>query len=209
MKRRRSPQEKKSLSYARDRRNTYGEHSKGSRKSIPLRKRIRARARRRAEDGALRRDSKLADRDQMAAIVKHKPTASRWQKFPDEPLGSVLNRRKLRRSAHRTGENKQFSAQSQDCVLCLGPASFSWAESGNRKRFFCLRCAEYQITVTAEKRLAAAPAEWRETFLKKVRSLKGNPVLVITVPSSPRPKGAAHAKLLGELVPSAMLPPRD
>ena len=63
--------------------------------------------------------------------------------------------------------------------------------------------------MTAEKRLAASPCEWREAFLKKAKSLKGDSVLVITVPSGPRPEGAAHVALLGELVPSAKLPPRD
>jgi hypothetical protein len=33
-----SPQEKKALSYAKDRRNAYGENDKASRKAIPLRK---------------------------------------------------------------------------------------------------------------------------------------------------------------------------
>jgi hypothetical protein len=37
-KRFRSPQERKALSYAKDRRNTYGENDKASRKAIPLRK---------------------------------------------------------------------------------------------------------------------------------------------------------------------------
>ena len=39
-----TPQEKKRLSYERDRRNAYGENDKGSRKSIPLRKRNVVRA---------------------------------------------------------------------------------------------------------------------------------------------------------------------
>ena len=212
MRRRKSPQEKKSLSYARDRRNTYGEHSKGSRKSIPLRKRIRARARRRAEDGALRRDSKLVDREQMTGIAKRMSTASRWRKSPDEPLGPILKQRNRTRlaQAYLTEESKRLSlTQDQNCVLCLGPAQFRWADRGRRKHFSCLRCAEYQITVTAEKKLAASPAEWREAFLKKAKFLKGDPILVITVPRGPRPGGSVPATLLGELVPSAKLPPWD
>ena len=38
MERRRTPQDKKILSYLKDRRNSYGEHDKGSRKTIPARK---------------------------------------------------------------------------------------------------------------------------------------------------------------------------
>ncbi|WP_194828528.1 hypothetical protein [Nocardia sp. XZ_19_231] len=49
MVRRRSPQEKKSLSYAKDRRNGYGENDKSSRKNIPRNKRIRNRVDRRRD----------------------------------------------------------------------------------------------------------------------------------------------------------------
>jgi hypothetical protein len=43
-KRRRTPSEKKAISYSRDRRNVYGENSKSSRNSIRVRKRLRVRA---------------------------------------------------------------------------------------------------------------------------------------------------------------------
>src|SRR4051794_29977698 len=51
-KKRLSPREKKELSYDRDRRNTYGENDKASRKSIPLRKRLQnKRERKQASQG--------------------------------------------------------------------------------------------------------------------------------------------------------------
>lgn len=43
---RKTPQEKKALSYARDRRNSYGENAKSFRKNTPLRKRLVNRANR-------------------------------------------------------------------------------------------------------------------------------------------------------------------
>lgn len=48
-KKRRSPQEKKSLAYSRDRRNCYGENDKSSRKNVPRKKRRRHRAARRRQ----------------------------------------------------------------------------------------------------------------------------------------------------------------
>ncbi len=47
MGRRRSPQEKKALSYAKDRRNEYGENDKSSRRNIPRSKKFPHRANRR------------------------------------------------------------------------------------------------------------------------------------------------------------------
>jgi hypothetical protein len=51
--RERTPQEKKSLSLAKDRRNVYGEAPHGARKSIPLRKKLRNRANRHNQESKL------------------------------------------------------------------------------------------------------------------------------------------------------------
>ena len=85
-----TPQEKKKHSYEKDRRNVYGEHDKGSRKSIRTnkaksRRRIRRHVKRiQIEDGDLKDNSeakiKAAQKD---AFVKS----------PDEPLGEVIEGR--------------------------------------------------------------------------------------------------------------------
>jgi hypothetical protein len=49
----RTPQEKKSLSLAKDRRNVYGEAPHGARKSIPLKKKLRNRANRHEQESKL------------------------------------------------------------------------------------------------------------------------------------------------------------
>ena len=96
---RKSPQEKKRLSYERDRRNTYGENDKASRKSIPLRKRLRARAPRHKLNQQLADGLKLGVLDEGehidAEIAPPKPRS--WRKIPDKPLGEYLARRKSRR----------------------------------------------------------------------------------------------------------------
>lgn len=91
----RSPQEKKALSYAKDRRNTYGENDKASRKLIPLRKAQESRQSRRKVAQEL---SGLSQLDEEAAAtvessIRHDvQRVGGWRKSADEPLGEVLNR---------------------------------------------------------------------------------------------------------------------
>lgn len=96
---RKSPQEKKRLSYLKDRRNTYGENSKSSRKNIRLRKRKINRANRRADVQAVAKISheiKPERAEQVESRRVTKPTR-RWKKKADTPLAEVvqdqLNRR--------------------------------------------------------------------------------------------------------------------
>ena len=100
---RRSPQEKKALSYAKDRRNAYGETDKGSRKAIPLRKRKVNRANRHAARQQLDEvgDRIAPDEAEHAERVEERVQGIKpktWRKFPDEPLGQVVQRKLLRRA---------------------------------------------------------------------------------------------------------------
>jgi|SRR5882672_203214 len=100
VKRRRSPPEKKVLSYARDRRNTYAENSKSSRTSIRLRKRLRSRADRRVVASATKVVSK-SQPDEFD-VSRKRPLAAKyryWRKDPDTPLGVVVARKLARRKA--------------------------------------------------------------------------------------------------------------
>ncbi|NUT53646.1 MAG: hypothetical protein HOV94_41115, partial [Saccharothrix sp.] len=85
---RRTPQEKKRLSYAKDRRNVYGEHDKSSRRNIRLSKQLARRAARRHADGALRAalgpvDEAGADHAEQVARDRR---PARFRKAPDAPL---------------------------------------------------------------------------------------------------------------------------
>jgi hypothetical protein len=95
----RTPQEKKALSLQRDRRNTYGQDDKGPRKGIPLRKRSVNRANRRTVQtqlvAALDTDAALAERVEMRVRGKR---PKQWTKYPDTPLGEVLDRQRRRRA---------------------------------------------------------------------------------------------------------------
>ncbi len=85
VKRKRSPQEKKILSYARDRRNVYGENDKASRKNIPRSKAMGARAYRSEVKQAMREAGDEAD------IAAAEVSRRRFAKDPDVALGAYLD----------------------------------------------------------------------------------------------------------------------
>lgn len=87
-----TPQQKKQHSYAKDRRNTYGENSKSSRKNIPLSKALDIRSERHAQDSALAKAVAATNIDQLdeAESTMRATKQRQWRKSPDEPLGQVL-----------------------------------------------------------------------------------------------------------------------
>lgn len=99
-----TPQEKKRLSYAKDRRNTFGENSKASRKGIPLHKAREIRAERHSQNMRLAQNLGVAGVDTLEAVesdVRATPPRA-WKKDPDQPL-DVFVERKLVRRARRVG----------------------------------------------------------------------------------------------------------
>ncbi|HET8658382.1 MAG TPA: hypothetical protein VFM55_05210 [Micromonosporaceae bacterium] len=104
MERCRSPQEKKALSYAKDRRNDYGENDKASRVSIRRRKRDPNRADRHREHQVLasatgRVDRLIAEDAERALVTKKsKWYTVRWRKWRDAPLADFIENRLRRRA---------------------------------------------------------------------------------------------------------------
>jgi hypothetical protein len=98
-----TPQEKKRLSYEQDRRNTYGENQKSSRKNIPRSKQLSHQDERRAVRQALiaaQADvaDQVADEAQSQALRKGRVKRLKaFRKSPDSPLGEVIKRRLRRR----------------------------------------------------------------------------------------------------------------
>jgi hypothetical protein len=94
---RRSPQEKKALSYAKDRRNDYGENDKSSRKNIRRNKRIPNRAdRHRARQVLATQPAEHAEA--TLAAKKSMWLTKRWRKWRDVPLADVLIHQLRRRA---------------------------------------------------------------------------------------------------------------
>ena len=96
----RTPQEKKELSYERDRRNVYGEAPHAARRNIPLRKALRNRANRHYANQQLAYEAIGFDEDfgdEIESRIKHK-ALQEWEKYPDAPLSEIIAK-KLRRRA--------------------------------------------------------------------------------------------------------------
>jgi hypothetical protein len=96
-----TPQEKKRLAYQRDGQVRYGQSDKASRRHIPLQKRHTVRVARHAAKLALRRDVVSGDRDapREAAARRWGARESGWRKYPDTPLGAVVEHKLMRRAA--------------------------------------------------------------------------------------------------------------
>jgi len=101
MVKKKTPQEKKALSLKRDRRNVYGESTKGTRVGIPRSKQQSKQAERRASKqplltvtGSVDEKSALTAQDESVAAgtLKH---LKGFRKMPDLSLGEVLRLKKL------------------------------------------------------------------------------------------------------------------
>lgn len=90
-----TPQEKKRLSYEKDRRNTCGENSKATRKGIPLAKARANRTERHTQDHILATAVGVENSDALAVIENliRSTEPRHWRKSPDTPLGEVLDRK--------------------------------------------------------------------------------------------------------------------
>ena len=114
----RSPQEKKALSYARDRRNGYGENDKASRNAIRRRKRDPNRADRHRERQVLASaaggtvDGLIAEHaERVLAAKKSKWYTVGWRKWRDAPLADIVENRLRRRE--RTGMDDPAVVQAR------------------------------------------------------------------------------------------------
>ena len=91
---RKTPQQKKTESLAKDRRSIYGNNAKAARTAVPARKRHRSQAERRLAKqelaGAAATDESRVDAMVDKVSVKRRKA---WAKWPDEPLGDVLARK--------------------------------------------------------------------------------------------------------------------
>ena len=98
---RKTPQQKKRLSYLKDRRNTYAENSKSSRQSIRQHKRYVNKANRRYAEQHIAELTGETDSDILEAaelqVVGRGRRPKRWAKIADEPLGKVVQDRLARR----------------------------------------------------------------------------------------------------------------
>jgi len=95
-----APQEKKRLSYERDRRNTYGENDKASRKNIPLARARSHRSVRHSQNQALHGALVAASEEALteAELRAKEAKPQWWKKHRDTPLGEVVETKIARRA---------------------------------------------------------------------------------------------------------------
>ena len=108
-KRPKTPQEKKALSYENDRRNTYGENDKSSRKAIPARKAAENRKVRRKANQVLNVVERLDEERAVVIESSLKQDIERvggWTKSPDTPLVEYLDLQARRRSWRSLSPNR-------------------------------------------------------------------------------------------------------
>ena len=117
---RKTPQEKKALSYAKDCRNTYGENDKASRKNIPLRKAKVNRGYRKKVNQVLRGISGKIDLEKADLMESEARKLKRdhWKKYADEPLGKVVEK-KLERREEQAGKGKTARKKLREFVANL------------------------------------------------------------------------------------------
>jgi hypothetical protein len=113
----RTPQDKKTLSYAEDRRNVFGENDKASRKAIPARKagesrKVRRKARQ-SFDGLDTAEETVAD--VVESSLRHDlERVGGWTKAPDAPLSEYIDRQAHRRSWRGLSPNRKAPHNGND-----------------------------------------------------------------------------------------------
>lgn len=112
-----TPQEKKALSYAKDRRNSYGENDKASRKSIPLHKAKQNRSYRKSANQVL--DTIINETDpENINLIESKVLNVRkgnWKKYPDAPLGKIIEAKIKNRKLH-AGKGKTARKKERELI---------------------------------------------------------------------------------------------
>lgn len=131
-----NPQEKKALSYERDRRNVYGQNSKASRKAIPARKASVRRAFRH-ETNQMLKTALRADGEEQLDTVEAKVISvarKRWRKCPDAPLKKIVSDRLARRDiqeqiAREAGVRRSRKPRARPTEKSAGNNDFSFSYS--------------------------------------------------------------------------------
>ncbi len=112
-----TPQEKKALSYSKDRRNCYGESDKGSPVSTRRNKTFPKRAYRKNINDILQSAIGVIDLEKAEAVdIKAKEIKrKKWKKYPDRQLGKII----LERLEYRTTKTSEEIAARKKIIEFL------------------------------------------------------------------------------------------
>lgn len=111
MKARLTPRQKKLLSYAKDRRNVYGERGAQSRFAISDSKALVRRSKRRVVNNVLKAAQGETSEDRVSAVenraLGNAVLKRKFHKVPDSPLGEVVQSKHARRARMGMTKNKK------------------------------------------------------------------------------------------------------
>lgn len=118
----RTPQEKKALSYAKDKRNCYGESDKGSPVSIRRNKTFPKRAYRKNINDVLKGTIGVIDLEKAEAVdVKAKEIKrKKWKKYPDRQLGKIIKERledRITKTAEEISARKKVRELLENLII--------------------------------------------------------------------------------------------
>lgn len=158
---RKTPQEKKALSYKKDCRNVYGENDKASRKLIPLRKAKAHRSDRKKAEEILQKIEKQSDFEKIGLLENELLSLRRnyWKKYADQPLKEQVER-KLERRENHAGYGKTARKRTREFVKNLKIEIEQ--ESGER-----------WIAKAVELENVAVSGKTREEAIERCRRLAG------------------------------------
>jgi len=178
-----SPQQKKTLSLQRDRRNVFGENSKASRKNIHRGKQRGHMQERRAVSSLLSRlgekESLEADVQTRLTIIKSRRRA--FKKAPDQPLGIVV-KEKLKRRRELAQSHARFFARAEPSIHAQGIFDVPYVPGLHKRMILsALRSnTDPQGWHTGRSHLARVrsherkeAARWKEAILRDAPLLKG------------------------------------
>jgi len=182
-----SPEQKKALSLAKDRRNTYGENSKASRKGIRRGKQRSHMEQRRAVGQILSQvrtetdDAQAIEADVLAKTELFRRECTAFKKTPDVPLDIVVKRKLARREKLAGPENRIVPSQWPN-IYAADIFDVSYVRSLHKRPImFRLRYrtgtkgwrGNMAATTFARKHQLEEAKRWREAILRNAPLLRG------------------------------------
>ena len=115
-----TPQEKKALSYEKDRRNDYGANDKASRKNIPIRKAKQNRAYRKNVNQIVDKVPNEIDLEKIDLIESEVRSVKKenWKKYPDALLGNIV-KAKIENRELKIGRGKTARKKEREIVEAM------------------------------------------------------------------------------------------
>ncbi len=84
------------------------------------------------------------------------------------------------KSIFKIGLMEMSSQNRQECPLCDEIIEFKLIDAGNMKKISCKECAEFIVSLQAEKILKKSSSEWKSQLASKTKQTPNEYIYVIT-----------------------------